>query len=64
MAEKIKSTFKPFLLGQQVWLEGRNLSIPYNKKITTKREGPFKIMEKITVRPRGWEILTEKGVVI
>ncbi len=48
MAEKIKSTFKPFLLGQQVWLEGRNLSIPYNKKITTKREGPFKIIEKMS----------------
>src|SRR6266571_4892848 len=48
MAEKIKSTFKLFLLGQQVWLEGRNLSISYNKKITIKHEGPFKIMEKMS----------------
>src|SRR6266571_3187413 len=48
MAEKIKSMFKLFLLGQQVWLEGRNLNISYNKKITTKREGPFKITEKMS----------------
>ncbi len=48
MAEKIKSMFKPFLLGQQVWLEGRNLSISYNKKITMRCEGPFKIMEKMS----------------
>src|SRR5438309_7538919 len=48
MSEKIKSTFKLFLLGQQIWLEGRNLSIPYNKKITTKHEGPFKITEKMS----------------
>ena len=25
----------------------RNLSIPYNKKITTKCEGPFRIVEKL-----------------
>jgi len=48
MTEKIKSTFTPFQPGQKVWLEGRNLSIPYNKKITTKREGPFKIKERLS----------------
>ena len=33
--------------GDQVWLEGRNLSIPGNKKLSPKRYGPFPIMEKI-----------------
>jgi hypothetical protein len=31
--------------GDRVWLEGTNLKIGYNKKITTKREGPFPILE-------------------
>jgi len=48
MTEKIKSMFTLFQPGQKVWLEGRNLSIPYNKKITTKREGPFKIKERLS----------------
>src|SRR5579863_3525368 len=41
--EMIKSTYKPFKQGQKVWLEGTNLRLGYNKKITTKREGPFMI---------------------
>ena len=45
MKEKIKSTYKPLAKGQKVWLEGRNLALGYNKKITTKREGPFEILE-------------------
>jgi len=45
MKEKIKSTFKPFKKGDKVWLEGTNLKLGYNKKITTKREGPFTITE-------------------
>ena len=45
MKEKIKSTYEPFEKGQQVWLSGKNLSLSYNKKITTKREGPFEILE-------------------
>ena len=33
-----------FEVGQKVWLEARNIKLPGNsKKITTKREGPFKI---------------------
>ena len=58
----IKSSFRPFQLGQKVWLEGRNLSIPYNKKITTKREGPFRIVEKLSLvtywleLPKKWNI--------
>ena len=45
MKEKIKSTYEPFKLGQKVWLNGRNIKLGYNKKITTKHEGPFKIIE-------------------
>jgi len=45
MKDKIKSTYEPFRKGDKVWLEGTNLKIGYNKKITTKREGPFKITE-------------------
>jgi len=45
MKEHIKSTFQPFQKGDRVWLEGTNLKLGYNKMITTKREGPFKITE-------------------
>jgi hypothetical protein len=45
MKEKIKSTYEPLAKGQKVWLERRNLALGYNKKITTKREGPFEILE-------------------
>ena len=41
----IRASYQPFTKGQKVWLEGRNLSMSYNKKITTKREGPFLITE-------------------
>jgi len=33
--------------GDQVWLEGRNLSIARNKKLSPKRYGPFPIVKKI-----------------
>ena len=45
IAQRIKSNFRPFKTGQQVWLEGKNLKIGYNKKIKSKREGPFKILK-------------------
>ena len=47
MKEQIKSTYQLFTLGQKVWLKGRNLKTIYNMKITTKREGPFTILEVI-----------------
>jgi len=34
-------------VGDQVWLEGRNLSIAGNKKLSPKRYGPFPIVKKI-----------------
>jgi hypothetical protein len=62
MKEKIKSNFTPFKKGDKVWLEGTNLKSGYNKKITTKCEGPFTIIEvlgPITYRlklPDKWRI--------
>lgn len=62
MATRIKSTYKPFEENQLVWLEAKNLRLGYNKKISTKREGPFKITEvmgPVTYRlqlPPAWKI--------
>ena len=62
MKERIKSTFKPFEQGQKVWLEGTNIKLGYNKKITTKREGPFvikKVLGPVNYKlklPQGWKI--------
>ena len=62
MYARIKSDFKPFTLGQKVWLKARNLKTMYNKKIKPKREGPFPIAEvlgPITYRltlPPSWKI--------
>ena len=61
MKTRIRENYEPFSIGQKVWLEGRNLKLPYNKKITTKREGPFQITEvlpPINYRlklPDGWK---------
>ena len=34
--------------GDQVWLEGRNLTITGNHKLSPKRYGPFKVSQKIS----------------
>ena len=34
-------------VGDQVWLEGRNLSIAGNKKLSPKRYGPFPIVQRV-----------------
>src|SRR5258705_13640050 len=43
---------KPFKLGQKVWLESKNLRIPYpSRKLAPKQEGPFvikQVMEPVT----------------
>jgi len=34
--------------GDQVWLEGRNLTIASNRKLSPKQYGPFKVSQKIS----------------
>jgi hypothetical protein len=43
MASRRKNRFTPFKKGDLVWLDSRNLKTNYHKKMTPKREGPFKI---------------------
>src|SRR6266850_1393921 len=44
MLRRNTKTFVPFKLGDKVWLEARNLRIPYeSRKLAPKQEGPFKI---------------------
>jgi hypothetical protein len=45
MKNRIRENYTPFAKGDMVWLDGRNLKLNQHKKITTKREGPFKILE-------------------
>src|SRR5712672_1122149 len=46
----IKETkFKEFKIGQQVWLEGKNIKRPYDSpKLSPKRYGPFGVVAKIS----------------
>ena len=44
MMQRSTSKFKPFEIGQKVWLEATNLRIPNRQpKLSPKREGPFSI---------------------
>jgi hypothetical protein len=60
MATRIQGKLPKFKKGQKVWLEATNLKLPYHKKITTKREGPFvieKVMGPVTYKlklPQQW----------
>jgi hypothetical protein len=46
MLHQNMKTFVPFKQGDKVWLEGKNLHIPYKShKLAPKLEGPFKIKE-------------------
>jgi len=46
MAERITRGFKLFRKGDQVWLDNKNLKLPYpTRKLAPKREGPFEIIE-------------------
>ena len=54
---------KPFKVNDQVWLESKNLKIPYqSRKLAPKREGPFKIKEVLgpvtywLTLPKQWKI--------
>ena len=49
MENKIRSTFKPFVIGQQVWLEAKNLRLSFkSQKIAPKRLGPYPITRVIS----------------
>ena len=63
MIKRTNKTWKPFKLGDQVWLDARNLKLSYrSKKMQPKKLGPFKITELIGPRayrlelPKGWKI--------
>jgi hypothetical protein len=63
MRARYPHSFRTFKKGEKVWLEAKNLKLPYlSKKIAPKRTGPFRItevMSPITYRlslPKGWRI--------
>jgi hypothetical protein len=49
MMERITQKFIPFKKDDEVWLDSKNLKLPYpTRKLALKREGPFPIIEVIT----------------
>jgi hypothetical protein len=49
MMERITQKFIPFKKGDEVWLDSKNLKLPYpTRKLAPKREGPFPIIEVIS----------------
>jgi hypothetical protein len=49
MMEQITQKFIPFKRGDEVWLNSKNLKLPYpTRKLAPKREGPFPIIEVIS----------------
>ena len=63
MIRHVTRNFTPFNEGEKVWLEATNLRIPgRSPKLTPKREGPFKILSRISNLvyklqiPKGWRI--------
>jgi hypothetical protein len=63
MIERSAKDWKPLKKGDQVWLEAKNLNLPYrSKKIAPRRLGPFTITEEVGARayrldlPKGWKI--------
>jgi hypothetical protein len=62
IAERRQNTFTPFIVGQKVWLDTRNMKTNYHKKMALKQEGPFKVEEvlgPVTYRlklPTTWKI--------
>lgn len=47
IAQRINANYTPFKLGQQVWLDTRNLKMRVNSKMKPRKEGPFKIKRVI-----------------
>jgi len=49
VAEKSGTPLAQYNTGDQVWLEGKNLRLPYQAtKLAPKRYGPFKIIKEIS----------------
>jgi len=49
VAEKSGTPSAQYHTGDQVWLEGKNLRLPYQAtKLAPKRYGPFKIIKEIS----------------
>jgi hypothetical protein len=45
MANRKNQPWNPFKIGDKVWLDNRNLPLPYlSKKLSQRREGPFTIL--------------------
>ncbi len=62
MAERIKSNYKPFRVGQKVWLTTKNLKMNISPKFKPKAEGPFTIIKQLGYLtyqlelPKTWKI--------
>lgn len=63
MIERSRRSWRPLKTGDKVWLEAKNLKLPYrSKKIAPKRLGPFEVTEEIGTRayrlklPDQWRI--------
>jgi hypothetical protein len=63
MRVRFPDSFRTFQKGEKVWLEAKNLRLPYlSKKMSPKRTGPFQILDvlsPVTYRlllPTGWQI--------
>jgi len=63
VAEKSGTPLAQYNTGDQVWLEGKNLRLPYQAtKLAPKRYGPFKIIKEISpvayrlMLPLSWKI--------
>jgi hypothetical protein len=48
-AEKVGKPAAQYTMGAQVWLEGKNLKLPYqSSKLAPRRYGPFKIIKEVS----------------
>jgi len=61
---KDRPQYRPFVIGDKVWLEGTNLCLPANitQKLSPRRYGPFKVAAKVSAvtykieLPEHWKI--------
>jgi hypothetical protein len=60
MMEQITQKFVPFKKGDEVWLDSKNLKLPYPmRKLAPKREGPFPIIKVISPLSYRLKLLTQ-----